>query len=114
MKSLFIDGFVNPYNQTPRDKKYDYDDKDNVLEGEYYMEDEFCFYESSTDDITFVQADEKERPDLISYRMYGNPLYDWVIMRRNAIQHPTEIVQGMMLFIPKFSNVITIGSPLIP
>lgn len=107
MNSVFFDGFVNPYNQTPRGRRDD-------IEAEYLMEDEFCFYESSTDDVIFVQEQERARPDRISYRVYGNPLFDWVIMRRNAIQYPSEITSGMMLFIPKLTKVVSVGSPLIP
>lgn len=107
MNSIFFDGFVNPYNQTPRDVRED-------IQSEYIMEDEFCFYESSTDDIIFIKESEKARPDLISYRVYGNPLFDWVIMRRNAILYPNELTPGMMLYIPKLTKVISNGSPLIP
>lgn len=107
MSSVFIDGFVNPYNNTPRGKRED-------TGGDYYMEDEFCFYENETDDCVIVYPEETGRPDLISYRVYNNPLFDWVILRRNCLLYSDEVQTGMQLYIPRFSNVIGNGSPLVP
>ena len=107
MGSVFVGGYVNPYNQTPRGIRDDVDDG-------YIMEDEFCFYSNETDDCIFVHTDEAGRPDKIAYRAYSNPLFDWVIMRRNCILHPSEIIPGMMLYAPKYNNVIGRGSPLNP
>lgn len=105
--SVFIDGFVNPYNKTPRGVRDDNGDA-------YIMEDEFCFYESKDDSVTYVGADEAGRVDKIAFREYGNPLYDWVIMRRNGIHHPSEVKSGMKLYIPRFQNLVAVGSPLVP
>ena len=57
-----------------------------IGENIFYLEDEYILYESSSDLTTYVKENEVHRLDLLSYRIYNNPLLAWVIpaWRRHA------------------------------
>lgn len=52
-------------------------------------------------DTITVLANESERLDLVSYRVYNTPVYWWIIARFNGIINPCEVKQGMKLKIPR-------------
>jgi hypothetical protein len=55
----------------------------------------------STDKFYVVEANDKGRPDIIAYKMYGDPAYYWIILWINGILDPLEaIYPGMLLRIP--------------
>lgn len=54
-----------------------------------------------------VRPDEPHRPDLISYRVYGNVTLFWAIAVRNAILLPMkDITTGMTLVCPHIEDVL--------
>lgn len=55
-----------------------------------------------------VCADERGAPDLVSYREYGMSELWWVIMAYNGIILYTEIVEGTVLSIPNYSQVLSV------
>lgn len=54
--------------------------------------------ESSSD--AFIVFNSAERLDLLSYRMYGDPQYWWVILAANGYQIEFDIEDGEILRIP--------------
>lgn len=53
-----------------------------------------------------VTESDLMRPDLISYKTYGNVNYWWVIMVINGVQNPlTDLVVGQMLLIPNENDL---------
>ena len=54
-----------------------------------------------------VSIEEQGRPDLIAYRVYGNPSWFWVISSRNGILLPIrELTTGMLLVCPHKDDVV--------
>jgi len=54
-----------------------------------------------------VRPEEVNRPDLIAYRVYGNPTFFWAIAVRNAILLPMiEVVVGLTLLCPHIDDVL--------
>ena len=47
-----------------------------------------------------IQSDEVGRPDLISFREYGNVGLWWLIMKINGIIDPFDLAPGTQLAIP--------------
>lgn len=52
-------------------------------------------------DTTLVKAEEENRLDLVSYRVYGTPVNWWIIARFNAIIEPNNVPVGTELRIPR-------------
>lgn len=59
------------------------------------------------DDIRVqVQPEEDGRPDLMAFRLYGNPKIDWVILMFNTIQDiEVEFVTGKTFNVPSAPRV---------
>jgi hypothetical protein len=53
----------------------------------------------------FKVAFEASRPDIISYKMYGDAQYWWIIMLYNDISDETTITSGMVFNGPSLSAV---------
>jgi hypothetical protein len=53
-----------------------------------------------------VAYEERARPELISYREYKTIKLWWVILLNNAIICPLDILEGMVLNIPNYSDVM--------
>jgi hypothetical protein len=54
-----------------------------------------------------VTSDERGRPELIAYREYGSVKLWWVILVKNAMICPYDVVESMVLDIPSYSDVMT-------
>ena len=59
------------------------------------------------DDIrVYVQPEEDGRPDLMAFRIYGNPKIDWIILQSNTIVDiEEEFITGKSFFIPSPERV---------
>lgn len=64
--------------------------------------------EKQDDDFLFAILDgETARPDLISQRVYGKPVYAWLVLQYNNIVDPeTELVVGNILRMPTQQRLI--------
>lgn len=59
------------------------------------------------DFILTVQEYEANRPDLISYRVYGKAQYAWLVLQYNNIVDPvTELVTGAEIYLPTQSRLV--------
>jgi hypothetical protein len=68
------------------------------------------------DDIFLVIPKSTEgRPDLISYHVYGEPVYGWLVMQYNSIVDPIqELKRGITIRLPTPSRlrIYIISRPL--
>jgi hypothetical protein len=48
---------------------------------------------------------DAKRPDLISYKIYGDVQYWWLVMHFNNILDPNELVVGLTLKYPSLASV---------
>lgn len=83
---------ASQYGQTSR---YYNADTENYLPQDQLMS---RMYQYET---TKVYASEENRLDLVSYRIYNNPVYWWIIARYNAIINPDHVPAGTELKIPR-------------
>ena len=80
--------------------------------GGFAVEDDFVLYPDLDDTQFVVDSFTAGRADLIAYAIYDNPLYAWVLMRRNGILHPSQIKPGMILWVPSEQRVHAPGGIL--
>lgn len=62
----------------------------------------------SDDHLYVLEAQYKNRPDLLSYDLYGTPKLWWVFVQRNmdVIKDPIyDFVPGVSIYLPKKSNL---------
>lgn len=60
-------------------------------------------YRDGTDKLWTIQSKHHQRPDLLSYELYGTPEYWWVFMELNPnlIKDPVyDFKAGMMIYVP--------------
>ena len=53
----------------------------------------------------FVVSGQDSRPDLVSYEIYGDVQYWWIIMLYNEISTISEIITGMEIRYPSQSDL---------
>jgi hypothetical protein len=64
----------------------------------------------SSDRFYVVEANDKGRPDIVAYKLYGDPALYWVILWLNDILDPFEtIYPGMLLRVPQQSRLAEFG-----
>lgn len=56
-------------------------------------------------DVFVVTKDYVARPDLISYDIYGDDMYQEIILKANGISNPFEVAEGQVLIIPSFDYI---------
>lgn len=57
--------------------------------------------------VHIVKMEEVNRPDLIAYRVYGNPTLFWVIALRNNILLPLrDMTTGLSLSCPNIDDIM--------
>ena len=59
-----------------------------------------------TDQYYFVDAGKKLRPDLISYELFGTPIFYWIILSDNNLVSSLQAQTNLTLRIPELSEVI--------
>lgn len=84
-------------------------DVDDSLEYDYLSAPEIDFTTfKKTEHVYIVRQIDIHRIDLISYRVYGNPNYWWVIARRNnIIDTHNDLYTGMKLYVPNLSELFS-------
>lgn len=64
---------------------------------------------AEADDLLYViESQYKNRPDLLSYDLYGTPKLWWVFVQRNmsVIKDPIyDFMPGVAIYLPKKSNL---------
>lgn len=53
----------------------------------------------------YVVTSEEHRPDLISYKLYQQVNYWWVILHYNGLRSPLDLVQGLKIKYPSIQSV---------
>ncbi len=53
----------------------------------------------------YVIQNEEMRPDLISYRIYGNTQYWWILLIYNKLTNHEELVNGVVLKYPSLEDL---------
>lgn len=62
-----------------------------------------------TDQYYFIEAGKKFRPDLISYELYGTPIFYWIILSDNNSVSPLQVRTNLTLRVPELSNIVNNG-----
>lgn len=74
--------------------------------------DKVVFPENLGDTFYKVTPKDANRLDLISYRMYGTPLYWWAIAEASFIKDPFRVPTGTILRIPSPASLYSISGVL--
>ena len=62
---------------------------------------------ADSDSLIEIQAKEQHRPDLVAYRLYGDPRLSWVVLQfNNIIDIETEFTTGVELRVPSHQRVV--------
>lgn len=75
----------------------------------FYLEDDYVLNESATDLVTYVRENEVNRIDLLSYRIYNNPLLAWIIVRRNRLENMDDLWLGREIKYPPLEAIYANG-----
>jgi hypothetical protein len=63
-----------------------------------------------SDTLYLLEAGDVARPDLISYKHYGTPVYYWALLWLNGIVDPFEqMYAGMLIRIPTVQRLAEYG-----
>lgn len=60
----------------------------------------------STDQYYFVDAGKRLRPDLISYELFGTPIFYWIILSDNNLVSSLQAQTNLTLRIPVLSDIV--------
>lgn len=82
---------------------------DDNLEYDYLSSTEIVFEEFPTPEKVYVvRQSDLNRMDIISFNVYGNPNYWWLIALRNGIiDTRDDMFMGKKLYIPNLSDFYT-------
>lgn len=61
---------------------------------------------SANDQYYFIEAGKKFRPDLISYELYGTPIFYWIILSDNDLVSSLQVKTNLTLRVPELSSVV--------
>ena len=75
----------------------------------FYLEDDYVLEESNSDLTTYVREDEVNRIDLLSYRIYNNPLLAWIIVRKNKLENMDDLWLGREIKYPPLESIYKEG-----
>lgn len=54
---------------------------------------------------TYTIRKEENRPDLLSYNLYGDTQYWWIILWYNSLYKPEDLKVGVKINYPSLSNI---------
>lgn len=80
--------------------------RDGITALEFIKRSQIYIPPSRTDQIYYIDASKKYRPDLIAAEVYGTPTLYWVILSCNDLRHPLELEVGLNIRIPNISSII--------
>lgn len=82
----------------------------NIIDDNYfYLEDDFVLNDDQSDLVTYVREEEVHRLDLLAYRVYQNPLYAWVIARKNMLENMEDLWLGREIRYPPKESIFKNG-----
>lgn len=58
------------------------------------------------DQYYFIDSGKRLRPDLLSYELYGTPIFYWVILSDNNLVSPLQVKTNLTLRVPELSNIV--------
>lgn len=58
------------------------------------------------DQYYFTPAAKKTRPDLLSYELYGTPIFYWVILSDNNLVSPLQMKTNLTLRVPNLAAIV--------
>lgn len=61
---------------------------------------------AANDQYYFIDAGKRLRPDLLSYELYGTPIFYWVILSDNGFVSPLQMKTNLTLRVPNLSNIV--------
>ena len=61
---------------------------------------------SPDDQYYFTSAGKKLRPDLLSYELYGTPIFYWIILSNNNLVSSLQMKTNLTLRVPTLSNIV--------
>lgn len=79
---------------------------DNTTFIEFIRRDMIYTEVAPTDQYYFVPAGKKTRPDLLSYELYGTPIFYWVILADNNLVSPLQMRTNLTLRVPGLANIV--------
>ena len=71
-----------------------------TMASRYDLTNDFSFEVKQRDTDIHIEFSDNDRIDLISYRIYGDPKYWWLILHANGYQLEFDIAPGELLRIP--------------
>ena len=61
---------------------------------------------AADDQYYFTSAGKKTRPDLLSYELYGTPIFYWMILSDNNLVSPLQMKANLTLRVPSLANIV--------
>lgn len=61
---------------------------------------------AADDQYYFTPAAKKTRPDLLSYELYGTPIFYWVILSDNNLVSPLQMRTNLTLRVPNLAAIV--------
>jgi hypothetical protein len=61
---------------------------------------------AAEDQYYFTPAGKKNRPDLLSYELYGTPIFYWIILSDNNLVSPLQMSANLTLRVPSLPNIV--------
>lgn len=79
---------------------------DNTTFIEFIRKDMLYTAVSAEDQYYFVPAGKKTRPDLLSYDLYGTPIFYWMILSDNNLVSPLQMKTNLTLRVPSLASIV--------
>lgn len=79
---------------------------DNTTFIEFIRKDMIYTPVAPEDQYYFTSAGKKMRPDLLSYELYGNPIFYWIILSDNNLVSPLQMRTNLTLRVPNLASIL--------
>lgn len=79
---------------------------DNTTFIEFIRKSQLYTEKASTDQYYFIDVSKRLRPDLLSYELYGTPIFYWVLLSDNNLVSPLQAKTNLTLRVPSLSNIV--------
>ena len=64
------------------------------------------FKQSNDDGVYRVSSGEENRLDIISFNIYGTPIYWWLLAKASFIQNPFDVPVGTLVRVPSLPKIL--------
>ena len=79
---------------------------DNTTFIEFIRKDMLYTPVEAEDQYYFASSAKKNRPDLLSYELYGTPIFYWMILSDNNLVSPLQMRANLTLRVPSLSSIV--------